>query len=117
MNVAGWRIYYTDDRQYSSHDHDWQALPRDGVLHLTVYYDEIADGGTRYSTNHSGHDWFFHQPGTDLFGSNSDPLSENWLRYPDCVFKRGQWAAKSELDRIRDAAKQASFPPTTTDGT
>ena len=113
MNVAGWKIWYTNDRHYSSHEHDWRDLPRDGVLHLKVFYDEVSAGGTRYSTNHNGHDWYFHRPGTDLYGSNSDSLSENWLRYPDCVFKRGMWTTKAELDRVREQAQETTFEAAT----
>lgn len=112
MNVAGWRAWFTKDRTFTSHTHPWGELPRDGLLYLTLYYDEWAgDNETvRYTDNHSGNDWYFHRPGSDFFGSNCDPLSENWLRYPDCVFKRGKWVAKAELDRIRETATNSTCP-------
>ena len=110
MNVAGWRVWYTDNRTFASENHSWQDLPRDGLIHLTVYYDEWANEDVRYTQNYSGDDWYFHRPGTDFFGSNADSLSENWLRYPDCVFKRGKWAAKHELVRIREEANNSQCP-------
>ena len=115
MTVAGWKIWYTDDRRYSSQEVDWEDLPRDGVLYLTVYYDEWtgANENVRYTQNYSGDDWYFHRPGTDLFGSNTDSLGENWLRYPDCIFKRGQWATKSELDRVREEVQETAFETAT----
>lgn len=109
--VDSWRIWYTSDRQYNSVGDDWQDLPDDGVLALVIYYDEYsADGEVQHRFVHDGEDWYFHEPGTDFFGSNQDTLEENQRRYPNCIFKRGKWVPRAEYKRVRQQAIDAEAP-------
>lgn len=103
--IDGWRVWYTDDRVYNSNDTDWSSLPDDGVLILCIYYDRWnRTGDVRYRLILSGDDWYFYNPDTGLFGSNTDTLSENENRYPNAIFKRGSWGTAEEFERVRNAA-------------
>lgn len=111
QRVAGWRIWYTDDRVFDSDEADWRALPDDGVLTLVIYYDEFSgrDNSVRQRLILNGQDWYFYDPGTDVFGANSDPLETNKERYPDAVFKRGKWTTRAEYERVRKRARDSTW--------
>ena len=108
--VEAWRVYYTDSREYSSAETDWAELPDDGVLLLRLYYDAFSRGGVRYTKSLSGDDYYFHVPGTDLYGCNNDPPAEIRERYPGAVVKRGKWTTHAEMRRVQQRSKEASCP-------
>ena len=108
--VAGWRVYYTDGREYDSTETSWADLPDDGVLLLRLYYDRHTDGGVRYTKSLSGDDHYFHVPGTALFGCNNDPIDEIEARYPGAIVKRGMWTTQDDMWRVKDAARAAPCP-------
>ena len=110
MDVAGWRLFYTDDRSYNSADDTWANCPDDGVLVLRIYYDAFTDGGVRYTMTLTGDDHYFHVPDTDLFGCNNDPIDEIEARYPGAIVKRGQWTTRTEFDRVDTRARHTTCP-------
>lgn len=112
MDVAGWRVWYTDERVFASDATDWRALPDDGVLVFVIYYDAFSggDGSVRRRQILSGEDWYFHVPDSDLYGANSDPLDENEARYPDAVYKRGKWTDAATFERVREQARDSTWP-------
>lgn len=109
MAVEGWRAFYTEGREYSSINTRWSDLPDDGMLAVTIYYDEWS-GDTQYSSVLSGYDWYFHNPETGLFGGNSDTRDENERRYPDACLKRGKWAPRHEAEAARKKAHKEQCP-------
>lgn len=110
MAIVGWRVWYTEGRVFDSRNCQWQDLPDDGVLILYLYYDEWSgDGNVRHRQKFLGDDWYFHEPGTDLFGSNNDSLEENRERYPDAIFKRGKWTSFSEFQAVQQEAWESEW--------
>ena len=95
-----WRAYYTDDRVFESTVHTWRDLPDDGVLAIAIVRD-----GTVGRRVMAGYDLYFHTPGTDLFGGNNDTLEANERRYPDAIFKRGQWVGDGEWQSVYEQAR------------
>lgn len=106
----GWRLYYTEDRAYSSADTEWVACPDDGVLALVLYYDAYTDGGVQYRKVLTGDDHYFHVPGTDLYGCNNDSIPEIEARYPGAVVKRGKWTTHAEMTRVEQRAYHTTCP-------
>lgn len=111
--VDGWIAYYTEDRRFTSEDTDWVDLPDDGVLHVQIFLDAYAgaDNSIQYSTILSGDDWYFHVPGTDLYGSNDDTPEEIEERYPGAVCKRGKWTDPATFKAVRERAENDEWPP------
>ena len=111
MTVTGWRAYYDDGREYDSESDAWVDIPDDGLLILVLFLDRWSGEGTvQHRTTLDGEDWYFHEPGTNLFGANSDPREMNERRYPNCVFKRGKWAEDDTFYATKDRAYDAEAP-------
>ena len=109
-DVAGWRIYYVGLEDYDSATTEWSALPGDGVLLLKIYYDEFTTGGVRYTQTLSGDDYYFHVPGTDVFGCNNHPPEETHERYPGAIIKRGRWTTRTEMKAVEALAHSEDCP-------
>jgi len=103
VKVIGWKIWYIGGLVFSVHDGKFCAAPKDGVLHMMVYYDKLDGQGRPTRLSFSGDDWYF-SDGLQLFGSNSDSVEENKRRYPRCCFKQGKWATPEEVNRISKTA-------------
>ena len=109
--VVGWRIYYTDGSGYNSSDTKWEDLPEDGVIVLVLYLDEYSGGGeVQHRIVLDGSDYYFHIPGTELFGSNNDMPDEISERYPGAIIKRGKWTESSTFKATKTEAMKAKCP-------
>ena len=91
-SVAGWRVFYSDET-YAADETEWRDLPDEGVQVVVLYYEEFAAVGVRYRKLLDGHDFYYHVPGTNVFGSTNDrdeipdeALAKAGLELPDEVF-------------------------------
>ena len=104
MKVLGWKIWYGDGTIWwhgpSHNDGHWTNAPNDGIVEVTLYFDQLTHG-TRYREFLAGQDYYF-SDGEQLFGCNNDNLATNRKRYPDCTFKRGMWFANEVWEPIHD---------------
>lgn len=108
--MTEWRAWYTDGRVFDSRSHAWRDIPLDGMLVLVVYYDEEDAHGRPKRKIFDHEDWYFHEPGTDLFGTVRGPVDEHLPRYPGAVFKRGKWTTEEEFIRAREEAYDSEAP-------
>ena len=110
--VVGWRIWYTNDREYSQRDTDWSELPDDGVLALALYYDSWNHDNTiRHKMVLTGDDHYFHDPESDIYGCNNDPIDEITERYdiPTEYIKRGKWTDSETMDSVHQQARDSEW--------
>lgn len=109
--VIGWRLFYTDDRHYSSAQHEWDEPPDDGTLVLKLYYEAMSgDSDERYTLLLDGDDYYFHVPDTNLYGCSNDPPEEIRERYPGAIIKRGMWTTAEEFYAVKDRAFHTAAP-------
>ena len=109
--IVGWKIWYTNNRVYSSHDITWHDLPDDGVLFLILYRDQTyMDSGVekRYRTRLHAYD-FYGSDGDQMFMGNNDSLRRNKKRYPGLMFKEGIWVSDSEFQKIEQHINNHEF--------
>ena len=109
--IVGWKIWYTNNRVYSSHDITWEELPDDGVLFLILYRDQTyMDNGVekRYRTRLHAYDWYG-SDGDQMFMGNNDSLPRNKQRYPGLMFKEGIWVSDTEFSRIEQYINENEF--------
>ena len=109
--IIGWKIWYTDDRIFSSLDTKWEELPDDGVLFLVLYRDKTyMDNGVekRYRTRLHAYDWYG-SDGDQMFMGNNDTLERNKKRYPELIFKEGMWVSDDEFQKIEQHINKNEF--------
>lgn len=96
MIVVGWKAWYTQNRVYSSSVHNWEELPKEGVLVVMVYFDEKASGGEHLREIIKGRRRYFKAVGSsnnEFFkGSlwNEDKILRTYDTHEDWI-KEGIW--------------------------
>lgn len=105
-DFLGQRIWYNDGKVYTCPPRKWENLPEDGILIRMLYYK----GGAKQSQQN---DWYFeapHHSGEPIRGTCSDArLKETKERYPEAVFKRGQWGPDDYYRKIVDEAMSSAW--------
>jgi hypothetical protein len=111
MKPMGWKAWYTGGRTFTSEGKDpvqaWADLPKNGVLYVCEFMDELANPYIRYRQMRNGNDNYFMVFRGDEWGiwCNSETDEENVLREPSAThFKRGRWTMDSEMDEVHRAA-------------
>jgi hypothetical protein len=102
--VVGWRVWTDDGNHWSSDQHDFVALPRDGVLGMIVHF---ADGTRRVAT---GADYYFCASGNEDVIMGSDMQLPTPDRYHDLIVLRGRWTDDITMSRVEtdlNAAREA----------
>ena len=104
-SVAGWRVFYPDET-YAGDDIEWRDLPDEGVQVIVLYYEEFATEGVRYRKLLDGDDFYYHVPGTDVFGSTNDRDE-----IPDeALVKAGLELPDEDFHTIKDRAVNSRAP-------
>lgn len=104
--VAGWHAYYPE-QIYTSFMTVWEELPDEGVQVIVLYYDAYATegGSVRYRKLLDGDDFYFHVPGTDIYGSTN-----HQAEIPDAaVVKEGREIPDSEFSEVKQRAIESSW--------
>jgi hypothetical protein len=102
--VVGWRVWTDDGGCWSSDQHDFVELPRDGVLGMVVHF---ADRTRRVAT---GADYYFRASGNEGVIMGSDMQLPTPDRYRELIVLRGRWTDDITMSRVEtdlNAAREA----------
>ena len=105
MAIAGWKAWYTDNRVYRSNLRKWEDLPKEGVLLVMVYYDDMAPNGKPFRDIIHGSRRYFMATGSSgnlfLKGSlwNENKLLGTYSTKPEWV-KEGVWDDDETIKRV-----------------
>jgi len=96
-----WHAWYTEGREFDSHETDWLTLPPSGVLAVTAYY---FVGDQIYRENKNGGDWYWYKNGDVFYVSSGPEVNGTWKEQPkigcrSCV-KQGVMVSDEEWARV-----------------
>ena len=95
MNVVAWKAWYRGGEAYCSNGCEWVDLPDEGVIGVTICYD---DDTRRFMTG-SDFYWLATILGKPtLCQGLHDDFPER--RYPGAIIKRGVWTTDDEMRHV-----------------
>jgi hypothetical protein len=98
---ASFCAWYDFDRYFEGEGSDFAALPRDGMQVLLIRH---PDGIWQMCT---GHDFYFYQPVSGVWGHNSDSEASIHERYgEDTIVVRGRWTTREAIERYLTESRE-----------
>lgn len=95
MNVVAWKAWYRGGVAYCSDGYKWEDLPDEGVIGVTIVYD---DDTRRFMT---GSDFYWQAAILGVLtlcqGLHDDRPAE---RYPGASIKMGVWTTDAEMRHV-----------------
>jgi hypothetical protein len=103
MSIVGWRVVYTEGREYTSREHTWDDLPEVGWVEGCIYRldpdgevrRELWGGSDWYWTDDESGPWY---RGTVLESGTSRELPPPGV--PASRLKAGRWVSDEEFVRV-----------------
>jgi len=114
MKILGWVAFYTGNRTFSSAAHEWEVLPNEGVLAVSVVFDKIATNGQHYKEVLSGKRRYFMAIGSsgNIFMKGSLWTERKLLKTYDTKpewIKEGIWDDDETMQSVLEKAKGVTY--------